>query len=281
MAVPLQGRRPVEDQTHRIRLRDGDGDPPANVLAIRTYPANESQIPVSRDAAGDTVADHPTFDAHTALLLLSELATNAVKHSRSPAFTVAMALTSRGRLLVAVVDGGHGESKPHLREAGLADDGGRGLLLVEAFAHRWGAVREDGGMMVWFELAAEPDRAQEYASATPPPRWPSLSKGPQMTDTRHIQPGADGEQVTVPPARLTSSALRIELPDGLKANVCEELAGLSQRCIAGFSDDRPVSASLLRSRLTNALTGAPPVLAVARDGREVTGSVRRAPPGGQ
>ncbi|WP_274036461.1 GNAT family N-acetyltransferase [Streptomyces sp. MMBL 11-1] len=69
--------------------------------------------------------------------------------------------------------------------------------------------------------------------------------------------------------------------DPLRDGLCEQLADLAQQCITGFSDDRPVSASLVRSRLTNALTGAPPVLAVARDDRGVTGwcAVRRPEPG--
>ncbi|MEV7277741.1 GNAT family N-acetyltransferase [Streptomyces sp. NPDC093111] len=57
------------------------------------------------------------------------------------------------------------------------------------------------------------------------------------------------------------------LSDGL----CEQLAVVGQRGIAGFSDDRPVSASLVRSRLTNALTGAPPVLVLARADEELVG----------
>ncbi|MFF8786799.1 GNAT family N-acetyltransferase [Streptomyces sp. NPDC015125] len=74
---------------------------------------------------------------------------------------------------------------------------------------------------------------------------------------------------------------RIDLLDVLEDGLCEEIAGLAQRCIAGFSDDRPVSVPLVRSRLTNALTSAPPMLAVARDGQKVTGwcAVRRPEPG--
>jgi GNAT superfamily N-acetyltransferase len=74
--------------------------------------------------------------------------------------------------------------------------------------------------------------------------------------------------------------VQIDLLPNLDDVVCEELAALAQRCISGYSDDRPVSASLVRSRLTNALTGAPPVLAVARDGQDLTGwcAVRRPEP---
>lgn len=62
--------------------------------------------------------------------------------------------------------------------------------------------------------------------------------------------------------------------------LCEEIAAVAQQSIAGFSDDRPVSASLVRSRLTNALTGAPPVLVLARAGGELVGwcAVRRPEP---
>ncbi len=75
--------------------------------------------------------------------------------------------------------------------------------------------------------------------------------------------------------------VQIDLLSSLDGDVCEELAVLAQRCISGYSDDRPVSASLVRSRLTNALTGVPPVLAVARNGQDLVGwcAVRRPEPG--
>lgn len=68
---------------------------------------------------------------------------------------------------------------------------------------------------------------------------------------------------------------------GLSMSLCEELAVVAQGCIGGYSDDRPVSACLVRSRLTNALTGAPPVLVLARLGEELAGwcAVRRPEPG--
>jgi hypothetical protein len=75
--------------------------------------------------------------------------------------------------------------------------------------------------------------------------------------------------------------VQIDLLPDLDGDVCEELAVLAQRCLSGYSDDRPVSASLVRSRLTNALTGVPPVLAVARNGQGLAGwcAVRRPEPG--
>ncbi|WP_250305290.1 GNAT family N-acetyltransferase [Streptomyces sp. A 4/2] len=104
-----------------------------------------------------------------------------------------------------------------------------------------------------------------------------------MTDSRLTEPRSGDGQGVAPTPWPTGADAGIDFIAGLHASVCEELAGVAQRCIAGYSDDRPVSASLVRSRLTNALTGAPPVLAVARDGREVLGwcAVRRPEPGEQ
>jgi signal transduction histidine kinase len=84
-----------------------------------------------------------------ATLLVSELATNAVRHSGSPWFAVRVVLD--GHLRVEVLDGGPGFA------GGPAPDfdrgGGYGLQLVDSVADAWGA--EDGdGTRVWFTLGA-------------------------------------------------------------------------------------------------------------------------------
>ncbi|MFF7705424.1 GNAT family N-acetyltransferase [Streptomyces lydicus] len=71
-----------------------------------------------------------------------------------------------------------------------------------------------------------------------------------------------------PPTPLT----RLETAEALDGPLCEELATLAQRCIVGHSDNRPVNAELVRSRLTNALTQAPPILVLARSGDKLVGS---------
>jgi len=89
--------------------------------------------------------------AADALLCVSELATNAVLHSRSGRpggrFTV-RATVWAGRVRVEVTD--EGGRWGHERDG----DGqsGRGLLIVGELASRWG--RDDGGAerTVWFEI---------------------------------------------------------------------------------------------------------------------------------
>ncbi len=91
----------------------------------------------------------------TAVLLLSELVTNALVHTDAPAEV--RAVLGSGELTVTVRDHGrpHGEAvvQPHHEDDPLRVHG-RGLQLVDALADRWGAERDAGGTSVWFALSA-------------------------------------------------------------------------------------------------------------------------------
>ncbi len=83
-----------------------------------------------------------------AKLVVSELATNAVIHARSP-FSVEIRPAGRSvRLLVR--DGSR--ARPSLRhDDGLAVSG-RGLRLIDALAADWGVEIAQDGKAVWAEL---------------------------------------------------------------------------------------------------------------------------------
>jgi anti-sigma regulatory factor (Ser/Thr protein kinase) len=84
----------------------------------------------------------------TSTLLASELATNALVHGIGG---VELRLRlSRDHLLLESVDGGH--HMPRRRRAEQDDEGGRGLQLVAALAHRWGFRPSDDGKVVWVEF---------------------------------------------------------------------------------------------------------------------------------
>lgn len=88
-------------------------------------------------------------------LLVSEVVTNAVRHP-SASGPIEMTLTLRGgRVRVEVTDpGGEGFAKPPVSEPPPPDAlGGRGLLIVDRVASRWG-VETGRPTRVWFELAA-------------------------------------------------------------------------------------------------------------------------------
>ncbi|MCH0543032.1 SpoIIE family protein phosphatase [Streptomyces sp. MUM 203J] len=84
-------------------------------------------------------------------LLVSEVVTNAVRHSGGSR-PVDLRLVRTDSLLCEVTDGGR--DLPELRDAGPDDEEGRGLRVVNALAREWGAGRSaDGTTSVWFELS--------------------------------------------------------------------------------------------------------------------------------
>ncbi len=83
-----------------------------------------------------------------AVLLVSELVTNALLHGRPPVELHAQR-TPDG-LRVEVRDGAAQE--PVVRDTPLDVPGGQGLRLVEALASRWGWAPAGRGKSVWFEL---------------------------------------------------------------------------------------------------------------------------------
>ena len=97
----------------------------------------------------------------TATLLVAELAANAASHGRIPGRDFHLALAVVGDTLRIEVTDTRGDHMPELHKPTSDDESGRGLLLVEALADRWG-VTEDRcpRKTVWAELrVAQPDPA--------------------------------------------------------------------------------------------------------------------------
>lgn len=84
-----------------------------------------------------------------ALLVVSELVTNAVRHAGSP---LTLHLLARpDHLRVEVEDQAPG--LPRMRQSASTDFGGRGLALVEAVSRQWGSSPCPTGKVVWATLA--------------------------------------------------------------------------------------------------------------------------------
>jgi anti-sigma regulatory factor (Ser/Thr protein kinase) len=81
-------------------------------------------------------------------LLVSELVTNAVRHSNGARIALA-GLVRDDHILVTVTDSGVG-GLPVAREPDPAR-GGYGLHLLDTFAEEWGVERADG-IRVWFTM---------------------------------------------------------------------------------------------------------------------------------
>ncbi|MEV4444021.1 ATP-binding protein [Streptomyces mirabilis] len=92
----------------------------------------------------------------TAVLLLSELMTNAYRHAKVPAGREiwARCILEEDRLRISVTDAN--DTLPTPRDASPDDESGRGLTLVATLADKWGTEPRPCGIgkTVWFELQA-------------------------------------------------------------------------------------------------------------------------------
>ena len=81
-------------------------------------------------------------------LIVSELATNAVIHGRSP-FRASIE-RSADAVRIAVEDVGQGLPQSRIAPYDALD--GRGVAIVEALSQRWGCDLLDDGKVFWAEL---------------------------------------------------------------------------------------------------------------------------------
>jgi GAF domain-containing protein/anti-sigma regulatory factor (Ser/Thr protein kinase) len=87
-----------------------------------------------------------------AVLLLSELLTNALVHTEGDAAVVAELVGEHGSRLLRVEVADPSDQLPHRRHPGELASRGRGLLLLEMLAGAWGVEPRGAGKSTWFEL---------------------------------------------------------------------------------------------------------------------------------
>ncbi|MFB6843309.1 ATP-binding protein [Streptomyces sp. NPDC056373] len=89
--------------------------------------------------------------------VIAELASNAATHGRLPGRSFRLTLYVVGATLRIEVTDTRGDRLPALRTPDPAAESGRGLLLVEALADRWGVAEERfPRKTVWAELGCTP-----------------------------------------------------------------------------------------------------------------------------
>ena len=140
--------RPAELQACRVRLTTG----PAAAAQAR------GQV-----RAAVCAWDLPV-DLDVAVLLTSELVTNAIRHEAGETITLAIRCT-RGRLRVDVHDSS--SSLPVAADVPADAETGRGLLLVATLSDEWGYYRTPAGKVVYFTLAPQPALPKAEAVGAP------------------------------------------------------------------------------------------------------------------
>ncbi|MGH9121048.1 MAG: ATP-binding protein [Acidimicrobiales bacterium] len=127
--------------------------------ASESFEPSADQVQRARRFVSRALGSKAEAAAPDALLLVSELATNAVLHARSD-FTVTV--TVRKQVVrVEVFD--RNTRIPGMPNVPTDAASGRGLMLVKALANRWGIETfPDQGKSVWFELSLSNGRVPHH-----------------------------------------------------------------------------------------------------------------------
>lgn len=130
-----------------------DQDPaPGPLLVSLRLPAAATAVPTARHALRAALAGRRAgMPLDTLELLLSELVTNAVRHSPTGRTFAVAVMLREGAVRIAVVDAESRAPEPG-DAVDLLDEHGRGLLLVEAMAEEWGSYPVPEGKVVWCDV---------------------------------------------------------------------------------------------------------------------------------
>lgn len=206
--------------------------PTSSSMAVPHGPAgvgearHRMRVQLRRGGVAESVIDD-------AVLILSELLSNACKHGRPLGDALAgdgdvraaWRVDGTGRLTVEVTDGG-GPTRPAPATPSVTAHGGRGLNIITALADDWG-VRDDarGEVTVWVIVHADvhdPDAGQ------PARRLRVAGRGP--VGVRDIRPGLRGR---VQRSRLTRPGPRFRARPSAghpRAGPCGTSAGHPRGC---------------------------------------------------
>lgn len=118
-----------------------------------TFRAEPGAVRSARAAVGEQLRGWRLDSlADLAMLLVSELVTNALRHATGPIGVRLVRPAALGdALLVEVSD--PLPDPPHARAPRPDEESGRGLQLVAGSSRRWGTRPGGTGKTVWFELA--------------------------------------------------------------------------------------------------------------------------------
>ena len=126
------------------------------------FPGRHDQISRARGFVRTVITGCPLADE--AILLTSELCTNALQHSASgDGGTFEITIDhAPGSLRIEVRDEGS-PTTPAPRGLDDCSEDGRGLEIVALLAHRWGQHGDEYGRAVYFELRWPSDHTPNHA----------------------------------------------------------------------------------------------------------------------
>ena len=128
----------------------------------RTFPHKPESVPAARRFATSTLRDVSADTLEAVELMVSELATNCIRHTDS-GFELTITRAG-GDIRVEATDRAGG--RPQMRSPRPTDPSGRGLKIIDMLSAEWGVDQgAAAGKTVWFTV---PDTAPASAAQASP-----------------------------------------------------------------------------------------------------------------
>lgn len=115
------------------------------IVLSMSFTMDPGRVAICRRFVATTLRSCPESTIERAVLLTSELVSNAILHAFSNG-VLAVGVV-HGSLRLEVIDGSR--EAPTWRSPGSSDNHGRGLPIVDALADDWGVDISDSGKTVW------------------------------------------------------------------------------------------------------------------------------------
>lgn len=126
-------------------------------MSVAALPIDVRSVATARGLLLAALDGHSKDTVDDALLMISELVSNAVRHTR----TVLLVGVTIGDHMLRVDVTDDNPTLPVARDPEQEATGGRGLRIVDALATRWGITPTAEGKTVWFETQLTPHSGQQ------------------------------------------------------------------------------------------------------------------------
>jgi serine phosphatase RsbU (regulator of sigma subunit)/anti-sigma regulatory factor (Ser/Thr protein kinase) len=240
-----------------------------NPKRYATFPPEVASVAAARRFVGETLRNWGVDEVDDAMLLTSELVTNAIVHAGTEVEVVCEALP--GQVRVEVHD------RHQARRIPIPGDqvSGRGLLFPETLATSWGVTYGQGDKQVWFtvpgtsgEKQSPPPPTYEEIITAPRPARPTVDQLAHRTaQTAQDALGADCVYVllTEDDAELVLKATSGVRPEGAALEMGLEGAAVGGRGVYADLGGSPYNLPALQAAGIRSLVTAPFVV----DGRGI------------
>ena len=158
-------------------------------MEARQFPNRSTSVRLARRFVADQLSDLAPDLVEVVTLMVSELATNCVRHADED-FTVRVQFEA-DRVRVVVADDGPGS--PQVRAPTPSEPYGRGLQIVSEFSDEWGFdASPEAGTAVWFSVQLEGRRESAATGASERTETPAGDRGRAST---HHTAGEFGQRL--------------------------------------------------------------------------------------